>query len=99
MLAASHIINRLPSSVLNFQTPYERYYGKKPDLSHFRFIGCLCFAKVLNEHDKMMPKSKSAVHMGYSEIQKGYILFDLITRSFLFIEMYPLGKMFSLFHK
>lgn len=47
----------------------------------------------------MMPKSKSAVHMGYSEIQKGYILFDLITRSFLFIEMYPLGKMFSLFHK
>lgn len=32
VLAASHIINRLPSSVLNFQTPYEKLYGRKPEL-------------------------------------------------------------------
>jgi len=68
VLAATHIINRIPSSVLNFQTPYEKLYGRKPELSPFRTIGCLCFAKILNEHDKMMPKSKTAVHMGYSKI-------------------------------
>ncbi|KAL3373978.1 hypothetical protein AABB24_005776 [Solanum stoloniferum] len=82
MLAASHIINRLPSSVLNFQTPYEKLYGRKPDLSHFRTIGCLCFAKVLPANDKMMARSRTVDHMGYSEIQKGYILFDIATRSF-----------------
>ncbi|XP_055814406.1 uncharacterized protein LOC129884055 [Solanum dulcamara] len=82
VLAAAYLINRLPSSVLQFQSPYERLYGKKPGLSHLRTIGCLALAKNLTEHDKLMPRSKSAVHMGYSKVQKGYILFDLHNNSF-----------------
>ncbi|XP_055822124.1 uncharacterized protein LOC129890635 [Solanum dulcamara] len=72
----------LPSSVLGFKSPYERLYGAKPGLSHLRTIGCLVFAIFFTEHDKLMPKSRSAVHMGYSEVHKGYILFDLSNRSF-----------------
>ncbi|KAH0780949.1 hypothetical protein KY290_000547 [Solanum tuberosum] len=82
VLAAAYIINRLPSSVLNFETPYERLYGTKPSLNHLRTLGCLCFSKVLTEHDKLMPRSKSAVLMGFSEIQKGYILLDQNNKSF-----------------
>ncbi|XP_055812079.1 uncharacterized protein LOC129881995 [Solanum dulcamara] len=82
VLAAAYLINRLPNSVLQFQSPYERLYGKKQGLSHLRTIGCLALAKNLTEHDKLMPRSKSAVHMGYSEVQKGYILFDLHNNSF-----------------
>ncbi|XP_049397189.1 uncharacterized protein LOC125861305 [Solanum stenotomum] len=76
-----------------------RLYGSKPRLSHFRTIWCLCFAKNLKEHDKMLPRSTSAVHMGYSEIQKGYVLFDLSTTTFfvsrdvLFIEdVFPFSQ-------
>lgn len=82
VFAATYLINRVPSSVLNYETPYERLYDTKPLLSHLRTIGYLCFAKNLSEHDKMMPRSKPPVHMGYSAMQKGYILFDMTTKSF-----------------
>ncbi|XP_015165801.1 uncharacterized protein [Solanum tuberosum] len=82
VLAAAYLINRLPSSVLGYETPYERLYGRKPVLTHLKTIGCLCYAKQLTEHDKLLPRSRSAVLMGYSEIQKGYILLDLSNRSF-----------------
>jgi len=55
VLAAAYLINRVPSSVLNYQSPYERLYGSKPRLTHLRTIGCLCLSKSLVEHDKMMP--------------------------------------------
>ncbi|XP_055803621.1 uncharacterized protein LOC129872729 [Solanum dulcamara] len=82
VLAAAYLINRLPSSVLEFHTPYERLYGRKPDISHLRTIGCLALAKNLTKHDKLKPRSRSTVHMGYSEVQKGYILFDLHNNTF-----------------
>ncbi|XP_049397372.1 uncharacterized protein LOC125861549 [Solanum stenotomum] len=72
----------LSSSVLKYETPYERLYGRQPVLTHLKTIGCLCFAKHLTEHEKLMPRVRSAVYMGYFEIQKGYILFDLGKRSF-----------------
>ncbi|XP_049343919.1 uncharacterized protein LOC125808244 [Solanum verrucosum] len=82
VLAATYLINRVPSGVLNYQSPSERLYGSKPRLTHLRTIGCLCLAKNLVEHDRMMPRSKSAVHMGYSKTQKGYVLFDLTAKTF-----------------
>lgn len=51
-------------------------------LSHIRVIGCLCYAKIINESDNLVSISKAAVPMGYSEVQKEYILLDLITKSF-----------------
>lgn len=81
-LAATYIINRTPSSVLHFLTPYERLYGSKPLLSHFKIIGCLCFAKSLTEHDILIPRARSAVHMGYLTTQKRYLLLDLTTKVF-----------------
>ncbi|XP_055822236.1 uncharacterized protein LOC129890778 [Solanum dulcamara] len=82
VLAATYLINRIPSSVLEFQTPYERLYGIKPVLSHLRIIGCLALAKHLTEHDKLMSRSKSVVHMGYSEVHKGR---DVIFREDIFL--------------
>ena len=37
---AVHIINRAPTAALQKTTPYEVYFGKKPDVSHFRVFGC-----------------------------------------------------------
>jgi len=82
VLAAAYLINRIPSRVLGGKSPYERMYGVKPMISHLRILGCLCYAKVLTETDKLASRTKAAVHMGYSETQKGYILLDLTSNSF-----------------
>ncbi|GJT77615.1 putative transcription factor interactor and regulator CCHC(Zn) family protein [Tanacetum coccineum] len=51
-LTAVYLINRLPSSILAGQSPYSYVYGRNPTLSHLRVYGCLCFATLLNNHDK-----------------------------------------------
>lgn len=70
MSSAVYLINRLPSVVIYNQTPYERLFGKKPNLNHLRVLGCLAYAKIIQQHDKLMPRSKLTVHMGYSTEQK-----------------------------
>jgi hypothetical protein len=37
------IRNRLPHSAIEM-TPYEAWYGDKPDIAHFRILGCDCLA-------------------------------------------------------
>nr|XP_016479842.1 PREDICTED: uncharacterized protein LOC107801087 [Nicotiana tabacum] len=82
ILAAVYILNRLPSSVIANKSPYKRLYNRKPSLKHLRLLGCLCFAKVVQEQDKLMSRSRVSVHMGYSEVHKGYVLYDLGSKSF-----------------
>lgn len=92
MKAAAYLINRLPSSVLGYTTPYEKFYNKKPALNqfqkkktarhHLKVLGYLYFAKVVHELDKLKPRLRKAIHMGYSETKKGYILYDLIDKIF-----------------
>ncbi|XP_015160329.1 uncharacterized protein [Solanum tuberosum] len=43
VLAAVYLINRLPSSVIGYQTPYEKLYGSQPGLSHLRTLGDVIF--------------------------------------------------------
>lgn len=77
---ATYLINRLPSAMLGYMTPYERMYNRKPSLDYLKVLGCLCYAKSVNESNKLMPISRKAVHMGYSETKKGYILYDLTNK-------------------
>ncbi|XP_071690716.1 uncharacterized protein [Rutidosis leptorrhynchoides] len=81
-----HLLNvaRLPSSVLSGKYPYELIYGSCPNFSHLRSFGCLCFANVLNQTDKFSSRSLKCVFVGYSTSQKGYKLFDLENKCFIF---------------
>ncbi|XP_059310027.1 uncharacterized protein LOC132061188 [Lycium ferocissimum] len=79
---AVYLINRMPSLVINNQFLFERLYNMKPSLGHLKVLGSLCYAKVLQEYDKLMSRTKPAVHMGYSETQKAYILYDLSNKYF-----------------
>lgn len=59
ILTAACLINRLPFSVLSEKSPFELVYGQKPKLSHLRCFGCLCFSYVLNNSDKLSPRSEN----------------------------------------
>ena len=79
---ASYVRNRLPTTALKErETPYERWYGRKPDVSHFRVFGCMAYAHVPDcERRKLDTKSKKMRFVGYSLTSKGYRLFDETNR-------------------
>ena len=79
---AAYVRNCLPTMVLKEnETPYERWYGKKPDVSHLRIFGCMAYAHVPDgERRKLDKKSKKMRFVGYSLTSKEYRLFDETNR-------------------
>ena len=75
---SSYVRNCLPTSALKEgETPYEQWYGRKPDVSHFREFGCMAYALVPDcERQKLDTKSKKMRFVGDSLTSKGYRLFD-----------------------
>ena len=81
MLTAVHIINRLPSPILNNKSPFEKLYGKIPSYEHLKVFGCLYFASTLIHHrTKFDPRSVPCVILGYSFGVKGYKFLNLFTK-------------------
>lgn len=81
VLAATHIINMLPTPVLQYKSPFEIMFNKIPDYSHLRAFGCLCYISDLySTPDKFAPKTLKCVFLGYPFNKKGYRVMDLNTR-------------------
>ena len=80
VLAATHIINRLPTKILKGKTPYKMLHGTPPNYSHLRVFGCLCFVATHKQgRDKFQPRARACVFLGYPIGQKGYKVMDLET--------------------
>lgn len=78
---ACHLINRLTSSVLKNQSPYEKLHQSIPDLRHLRVFGCLSYASTLQQgRNKLDPRARRCVFLGYKAGTKGYIQMDLKSR-------------------
>lgn len=65
-----YLINRSPSTALNFKTPQEVWTGSAPDLKNLRVFGCPAYFHV-NE-GKLEPRSKKRLFTGYPDGVKGY---------------------------
>lgn len=84
-------LNRLPTKLLNYKTPFEVLYSHPPSLSHIKTFGCLCYAACPNITDKFSPRAIPAVMLGYSLSKKGYILYDIHSKS-LFVNRHVVFK-------
>ena len=93
VLTATYLQNRLPSRSIS-KTPYELWWGKKPDLQHLRVFGSEAFVHIPDsKRTKMDSKAKKLVFVGYSMEHKGYRFVDpetdviTVSRDAKFIEL------------
>ena len=81
---ANYLRNRSPTSALSGKTPFECWYGKRPDVSNLRVFGCISYSHIPKElRRKLDPKSEKCVFVGYPDGTKGYKLFNLKSRKFM----------------
>ena len=74
---AVYLINILPSSVLNFKSPWQSLYSKPPPLHALKSFGCACYPySTFYNKNKLQPKSKEGIFLGYPQLSKGYICLD-----------------------
>ncbi|GAA0149006.1 transmembrane signal receptor [Lithospermum erythrorhizon] len=80
VVTATYLIHRLPTPLLQWQTPYEKLHNKIPDIHHLRTFGCLCFATVCSpSSDKFAHRSYKGIFIGYSSVHKEYKVYNPIT--------------------
>ncbi|PRQ58292.1 putative RNA-directed DNA polymerase [Rosa chinensis] len=87
ILASSHLINRLPSSVLHGKIPFA-VLASHVSLSSFhnlpaRVFGCVVFVHIpKNQRSKLDARALKCVFVGYGGYQKGYKCYHPPTRKY-----------------
>jgi transposase InsO family protein len=78
---AVYLKNRSPASGLGQMTPFERWSGRKPDVSHVRVFGSPAMVHIpKNKRQKWDKKATKYIFVGYPENVKGYRLYNPKTR-------------------
>ncbi|XP_019190647.1 PREDICTED: uncharacterized protein LOC109185128 [Ipomoea nil] len=73
---------RLPTEVLDGQSPFQMLYRKDVDYNHLRSFGCLCFAATISQgRNKMQTRAKKCIFLGFPANIKGYMVFDMTDRA------------------
>ncbi|KAJ9548563.1 hypothetical protein OSB04_021106 [Centaurea solstitialis] len=77
---ATYLINRLPTTTLQNDSPYLRLFHKLPNYNKLRSFGCLAYPwlRPYSNH-KLQPRSKPCIFVGYSSSQSAYHLLDPLT--------------------
>ena len=57
-------------------TPEEAFFGKKPDVGHFRIFGCLTYSYVpKGKRTKLETTAHNSIFVGYRETSKAYRIY------------------------
>ena len=77
---AAYLLNRSPTKSLNGKTPFEVWFGRKPNVRHLRTFGCTAYAKRIGPGvNKLVDRSLPGVFLGYEPGMKGYRVFDPVS--------------------
>ncbi|KAJ8887025.1 hypothetical protein PR048_013239 [Dryococelus australis] len=77
-----YISNCIPNSLCIDETPYEKWMGKRPSLSHAHVFGCEAHSLVPSQkQNKLVLKSIKLVFVGYDGDSNNYRLFDPLTKT------------------
>lgn len=84
----SFLINRMPTSVLNNLSPYQKLHHKILNYDFLRIFGCACYPlfRPYNQH-KLDFHSKKCLFIGYSPLYKGYQCLDKIGKFCIVIHL------------
>jgi hypothetical protein len=73
---AVYLQNRSPHTVLGKRTPEETFSGTRPDVSHIRIWGSVCYCHVPSEkRTKLDPTTVKGLLVGYNEASKAYRIY------------------------
>ncbi|KAM2036667.1 hypothetical protein ACFX16_039588 [Malus domestica] len=76
-----YLLNRCPTKSLDSITPFEAYSKRKPGIAHLKVFGSVCYVHTPSElRHKLEPKSIKGVFVGYAKCEKGYRVFDPISK-------------------
>ena len=79
LITAVYLLNRIPSSILNFISPWEKLYGHKQPLHALKTFGCAVYPYLRPYvSSKFDPKSSQGIFFGYPPQSKGYICLDVL---------------------
>ncbi|KAD2393053.1 hypothetical protein E3N88_40030 [Mikania micrantha] len=77
---AVHLINRLPTKILDFKSPFEKLYNTPPTYTKLKSFGCLCFPWLRPyAKSKIHPRSTKCIFLGYSSSKSAYKCYDPVT--------------------
>ena len=77
LVTATYIRNRSPTKAVEGKTPFEALYGEKPKVGHMRVFGCTAYSHIpKDERQKLDPKTRKCIFLGYPSNRKGYRLYD-----------------------
>lgn len=80
-LTTTFLINRLPSKVIEMQTPFYKLFEQHPDYTILKVFGCRCFSYLRGRtSNKFQPKSYPCVFVGYSSLHKGFRCYRPLSR-------------------
>ena len=79
---AAYLRNRTTTSADEEQlTPFGKWYGHKPNISHLKVFGCAAYSLIPStERRKLDKKAQRMCFIGSSKNPKGYRLIDLSTK-------------------
>uniref|UniRef100_A0A251S8E3 Putative zinc finger, CCHC-type n=1 Tax=Helianthus annuus TaxID=4232 RepID=A0A251S8E3_HELAN len=74
---AVHLINRLPTKILNFLSPFEKLHKTSPTYTKLKPFGCLCFPWLRPyAKSKLHNRSSKCIFLGYSSSKSAYKCYD-----------------------
>ncbi|KAK8952542.1 hypothetical protein KSP39_PZI003451 [Platanthera zijinensis] len=77
-----HLVNCLPSAAIGKKTPKEMWLGyPSRDYMHMKVFGCPAYYHV--KIDKLEPREKKAIFIGFRRGVKGYKLYDQLERKII----------------